>query len=165
MPRPNSASFSAKLDIIGVNPFVLVPQNLLEAIFIQAGKNKGAIPVKGRINGTPFTQTLVRFQGEWRLYINTKMLKNSPKRVGELLVLTLEFDPGDRSIAPHPLFLAALEANMPAKAVFDSLRPSLQKEIVRYLSFLKSETAIAANVDRAIGFLLGKNRFIGRDKP
>jgi len=47
----------------------------------------------------------------------------------------------------------------------DSLRPSLQKEIVRYISFLKTEESIDRNVDNAIQFLLGKKRFIGRDKP
>jgi hypothetical protein len=35
------------IEIIGINPFVFIPENILENIFEQAGKNKGPIPVKG----------------------------------------------------------------------------------------------------------------------
>src|SRR6185312_5800928 len=94
--------FKAEIEIIGVNPFVLVPAKVLRNIFKQAGKEKGAIPIKGTINDKPYIQTLVRFKGEWRLYINTSMLKNSPKRIGEIVVLTIEFDASDRTIKAHP---------------------------------------------------------------
>src|SRR5690606_41266848 len=63
-------------DIIGVNPFVFVPEDILKAIFEQAGKDKGPIPIKGLVNGKPYTQTLVKYSGEWRLYINMIMLKD-----------------------------------------------------------------------------------------
>lgn len=166
-PNKNSVlhSFSATLDIIGINPFVAVPEPILQSVFRQAGKDKGAIPVKGSVNKISFRQTLVRYQGDWRLYINTKMLPKSPERIGELLRISLEFDPEERTIPIHPQLLRALQENPDAQEVFNRLRPSLQKEIVRYISFLKSEAAIAANVEKAIGFLLGENRFVGRDKP
>jgi hypothetical protein len=38
-------------------------------------------------------------------------------------------------------------------------------EIVRYLANLKTEKALDTNIDKAINFLLGKERFVGRDKP
>ena len=38
-------SFKARLVIIGVNPYVLLPQRVLQALFVQAGKDKGKIPV------------------------------------------------------------------------------------------------------------------------
>jgi len=117
------------------------------------------------VNGKPYTQTLVRFQGTWRLYINLKMLKNSPKRVGEMIQVTIEYDPVERDIPIPARFLAALEDSPIARRMFESLTPSRQKEIVRYLANLKSEEAVSRNVDKAIGFLAGKNRFVGRDKP
>jgi len=157
--------FKAEIEIIGVNPFVLVPAKVLRNIFKQAGKEKGAIPIKGTINDKPYIQTLVRFKGEWRLYINTSMLKNSPKRIGEIVVLTIEFDASDRTIKAHPNLVKAFKDNQEAKKVFDSLSPSRQKEIVRYISALKTEESIIRNVERAIGFLTKKNRFVGRDKP
>lgn len=93
------------------------------------------------------------------------MLKNSPKRVGEIYDIAIEFDPSERSINPHSRFIEALTQNLEAKNVFDSLSYSHQKEIIRYLSFLKSDDSVTKNVKKAIGFLTGKNRFVGRDKP
>ena len=157
--------FNAKIDIIGINPFVFVPEKILEKIFQQAGTNKGAIPVFGTINGAAYKHTLIKYSGHWRLYINTKMLKDSPKRIGETITITIEFDAADRSIKPHPKLLKALKKEPRAKKVFDTLPPSRQKEIVRYISFLKTEESIDKNIQKAIDFLLGKGRFVGRDGP
>ena len=158
-------TFNATIEIIGINPFVSVPDIILTDIFRQAGKNKGAIPIRGTINNLPYKQTLVKYNGDWRLYINTLMLKNSPKRIGENIQVSIEFDPSDRTIKPHPKLVKALKENKQVKAVFDSLTPSLQLEIVRYIDKLKTEASIDKNVQRAVDFLLGKGRFIGRDKP
>ena len=157
--------FKAAIEVIGVNPFVPVPDRVLKSIFKQAGKDKGHIPIRGTINDTPYRQTLIRFKGSWRLYINTTMLKRSPKRIGETIVIAVEFDPADRTIKPHQKLANALEDNPEAKAKFESLPPSRRNEIVRYISFLKTEESIDRNVTKAIKFLLGKERFVGRDKP
>ena len=108
---------------------------------------------------------MVRYSGEWRLYINTTILPNSPKRIGETIEITIQYDPKDRTISPHPKLIEALNKNKEANEVFESLSPSTRKEIIRYISFLKSEVSVTNNVEKAIGFLLGKNRFVGRDKP
>jgi hypothetical protein len=156
-------TFKADIDIIGVNPFVLVPDKILNALFKLHGKDKGPIPITGTINGVAYRQTLVKYQRKWRLYINTKMLKNSPQRIGETIKVTIELDSSDRTIATHPKLKKALNSNPMAKEKFEALAPSLQKEIVRYISFLKTETSIDRNVERAINFLLGKESFVGRE--
>ncbi|OQP63667.1 YdeI/OmpD-associated family protein [Niastella populi] len=158
-------AFEAELKIIGINPYVSVPEKVLASIFKQAGKDKGTIPIKGTVNKVPYTQTLVKYAGEWRLYVNTKMLKDSPKKIGTTLKVTAAFDGADRTIAPHPKLTAALNKNKKARSVFDKLRPSLQLEIIRYIAHLKTEASIDKNVVKAIDFLLGKERFVGRDKP
>ena len=154
--------FEAELHIIGINPYVFVPVDILNWLFEKAGKSKGQIPVKGMVNDVPFTQTLLRYQGDWRLYINTSMLKNSPKRVGEILRISIEFDSADRSISPHPDFLKALEQNPLAKERYARIPPSLQKEINRQIQRIKSEEVRERNIQQAIDFLCGKGRFIGR---
>ncbi|WP_010255703.1 YdeI/OmpD-associated family protein [Treponema primitia] len=157
--------FKADIDMIGINPFVFVPENILKDIFKQAGKEKGPIPIKGNINDKPYKQTLVKFKGYWRLYINTTMLKNSPDRIGETIKLSITFDSSERKITPHPEFVKALEENGNAKIVFDGLPPSRQHEIIRYISFLKTEKSIDKNIKKAIDFLLGNGKFVGRNKP
>src|ERR1700743_1155149 len=100
--------FKAKIELIGINPFVSVPGNVLKAIFIQSGKEKGQIPIHGSINRKSYKQTLLKYSGDWRLYINTTMLKDSPKRIGEVIEVTIQHDPEDRTIQPHPGFTKAL---------------------------------------------------------
>jgi len=107
----------------------------------------------------------MKFKGEWRLYINTKMLKNSPKRIGEQIEIRIDYDPEKREISIHPKLIQALNENETAKTVFQNLRPSLQHEIIRYISHLKTEESIDKNVHKAIAFLLGKGKFVGREKP
>ncbi len=56
-------SFTAEVLIIGINPYVGIPEDVLSALFEQAGKSKGPIPVRGTLNGKRFVQTLVKYQG------------------------------------------------------------------------------------------------------
>lgn len=151
--------------MIGVNPFVFVPEKILRNICKQAGKEKGHIPINGTINDKPYKQTLVRFRGEWRLYVNTAMLAKSPKRIGETLTITIGYDPESRAITPPPAFVKALNEHADAKKTFEGLPPSRKLEIVRYLVNLKTEEAREKNITRAIRFLQGSERFVGRDKP
>ena len=46
--------FKAEIEIIGINPFVFLPQDILESLFKTAGKNKGKIPVRLLIEGQDF---------------------------------------------------------------------------------------------------------------
>ena len=165
MDKIKAVIFTAKIEIIGINPFVYLPENVLQSIFIQAGKDKGKIPVKIKIDGHEFPQTLIKYSGHWRLYLNTPMRQAAKKEVGDKAVFDIRFDPDERTIPAHPKFIKALKKNKGAKKIFDNLRPSLQLEILRYLSFLKTEESIDRNVSKAVNFLLGKERFIGRDKP
>jgi hypothetical protein len=158
-------NYNAKIQIIGVNPYVLVPGSILKTIHKQANKSKGTIPIRGTIDGHPFIQTLIKYSGKWRLYLNTPMRKAAKKDVGDKVEIEIEYDPVERIIPVHPKLLKALNGNKKAKEIFEKLSPSRQKEIVRYISSLKSEEARDRNIRRAIGFLSGKERFVGRDKP
>lgn len=93
------------------------------------------------------------------------MLELSRKRIREIIELTISFDPEDRRIEMHPALKAATDQNKTAKSVFEQLMSSRQKEIVRYISYLKTEEKIMENVAGAINFLWGKERFSGREKP
>jgi len=157
-------AFKATIKIIGINPFVFLPSPVLTGIFKQAEKSKGPIPVRGTIDGHNFIQTLVKYSGEWRLYINTPMLKAAGKKVGDRITLQLEFDPQERVIPVHPKLTLALNKKPKAKAAFEKLSPSRRKEIIRYIGFLKTEASVDKNVNNAVQFLLGKSRFAGRNK-
>jgi hypothetical protein len=156
-------AFKAEIKIIGINPFVFVSEEALNYIFHQSGKNKGQLPVKMKIDGHEFKQTLVKYAGDWRLYLNTPMRKAAGKDIGDTATFEIEFDTEERTISINPKLVKALAENKQARDVFDGLAPHLQKEIIRYIANLKTEESIDRNVKKAIQFLLGKERFIGRD--
>lgn len=160
-----SAPFSAAIELIGVNPFVLVPAPLLQVLFAAAGKSKGPIPVRLTIDGHAFPQTLVKYSGQWRLYLNGPMRQAAGKQVGDTAAFILRYDPESRELPVHPRLSQALADNAAAHAVFTALTPSRRLEIVRYIASLKSADSVARNVEKAIRFLLGQERFIGRGKP
>ena len=158
--------FKAKIKIIGINPYVLLPSAVLNEIFNQAGKDKGKIPVTMTIDGHPFTQTLIRYSGAWRLYLNTPMRRAAEKDVGNTATFTVAYNNQiKKKISPHPQLIKALQKNTRAKKIFSQLSPSVRNEIIKYFSFLKTDESVNRNVKRAIQFLLGKERFIGRELP
>lgn len=129
-------SFSSKIQIIGVNPYILLPTSVLKYLFQKAGNDKGAIPVKGKLNGKSFIQNLVRYSGKWRLYLNGPMKQAAGIDVGD--TANIEIDSKPREVSMHPKLKKALQQNTKAKDAFNKLSPSRQKEILKYINFLKS---------------------------
>lgn len=156
------SQFTAKLEIIGINPFVFLPDEILNEIFETSGKNKSPIPVKGTVNGKEFRQNLMKYLGEWRLYINLTMLKDSPKRIGEMLEVFVEFDNSDRTISIHPDLEKAIRENPEALQNFENLIPSRRQELVRYINNLKTKESIQRNIEKIIRYLTGETDFFGK---
>ncbi|WP_313003076.1 YdeI/OmpD-associated family protein [Chryseobacterium gleum] len=155
-------SFTATLEIIGINPFVFVPEEILNTIFEKSGRNKSPIPVKGTVNGKQFKQNLMKYLGEWRLYVNLIMLKNSPKRIGEIIEVVLEYDDSDRSISIHPQLEKAIKESSLATENFEKLIPSRKHELIRYINNLKTEASIQRNIEKIIRHLHGETDFFGK---
>ncbi len=157
--------FSAAIYKIGINPYVLLPPAVLAYVFKQSGKDRGPLPVRIKIKDQWFVQTLVKYSGKWRLYLNGPMRLKAGKDVGDTISLDIRHDPVKRDVPMHNALGEALEKNKEAKERFMQLPPSRQKEIVRYIQHLKTVAAVQKNVERAVRFLQGNERFIGRDKP
>lgn len=101
-------TFSATLFKLGVNPCVDIPEDILKELLKQTGREKGPIPVKGRLNGREFTQTAVRFQGAWRLYLNMYMRQATVIEVGDQATVEIAFDPEPRVEPMEHSFAQAL---------------------------------------------------------
>ncbi|MCS3533144.1 YdeI/OmpD-associated family protein [Chryseobacterium sp. JUb7] len=155
--------FTAPLEIIGINPFVFIPEKVLNEIFEAAKKNKSPIPVKGMINGKEFKQNLMKYLGEWRLYINLTMLKNSSKRIGEVVEIYVEFDDSDRTVQIHPHLDKAIRENPVTLQNFENLIPSRKLELIRYINNLKTEAGIQRNIEKIIRHLKGETDFFGKE--
>lgn len=154
--------FNAEIKIIGINPYISLPESILSKIMLDSNKTKSPIPVFGNLNGKPYRQNLMKFKGEWRLCVNTTMLKDSPKKVGQNVKISVQFDPILKVAAVHPELLAALKLNPTANENFNNLRPSLQAEMHRYILNLKSAESVGKNIIKALDYLTGKGSFLGR---
>jgi hypothetical protein len=148
--------FTAKIYKLGINPAVDPPNDVLDSLFESAGKDKGPIPVYGMIDGADFTQTLVKFQGKWRLYVNGEMLRASGAKIGDEIRVEIEFDSRPREVSMPARLREALKLDKRAKIAFAELTPSRQKEIFKYINSLRTEASIARNVEKILQQLKGK---------
>jgi hypothetical protein len=148
-------SFSASVRIIGVNPYVPVPPNILSALLKKAGRPTSPLPVKGKLNGHRFTQTIVKYQGKQRLYLNTPMRNAARIGVGDKANVEVDFDGRPRIVPMHPKFKRALAKNKKALTTFQRLPPHRKKEILRYINFLKTAKSVDQVVSRMVKQLVG----------
>lgn len=118
-------------------------------------KETGPIPVKGRLNRKGFRATVVRYSGEWRLYLNTAMRAAASVDVGDEVSVELEHDPTPRIVPMPTEFAAALAKDPKARHAFENLTASHRKDILSYLNSLKTEESLKRNIKRAIAESLG----------
>jgi hypothetical protein len=158
--------FRSLIEINKINPYVLV--SAARAARLKPGWRR-PMPVRIRVNGKPQVPWRINLMpigdGSFYLYLHGNVRKASGTRVGDVVSVEIAFDAEYRG-GPQPMpawFGAALERNRRANKAWQALTPSRQKEIVRYLSSLKSRGAQERNTRRAVLVLTGgKERFMGR---
>ncbi len=159
--------FSAIMKIINGNPYILV--SALRAKKLQKDWKK-PMPVKVRVNGKPKAPWKINMMpvgdGSFYLYLHGDVRKASQTGVGDKVEVEVEFDAKYKG-GPAPLptwFSKALKLDRDVLKAWKELTPSRQKEIVRYLNWLKSEEARQRNLTKVLYVLSGKKaRFMARD--
>lgn len=153
--------FKAKIYKTGINWAVDVPA----AISGKMQPEKGYIRIKGQINQFDFIQTLVPVKNApYRLFVNFSMMKGGKTALGEIASFGIEQNHTlvDK-MYPMPRLLAeALEANQVTDN-FNHLSPSRIKDILKYLSYVKTEETMRKNIDKVIVQL--KNKVINTKIP
>jgi bacteriocin resistance YdeI/OmpD-like protein/uncharacterized protein DUF1905 len=160
-------SFTAVIEIRGVNPFILV--SAVRASALKPGWRK-PLPVLSRINGKPVKAWRINMMpvgdGSFYLYLHGDLRKASGTVVGDRVRVEIDFDPSYRNGPQHPRpawFSQALAGNPQARKNWIALIPSRKKEILRYFSRLNSSEARARNLAKAVHVLSGETgRFMGR---
>lgn len=143
--------FKARIYKAGINPCVDVPP----AVTAKMNPLRGYIPVTGKINGHPFSQTLVPVKDSpYRLYVNMQMLKGGRAKVGDTVAFTLKQDRTDRKIDYK--MIPALKKQLISNklvAAFDNLTASRKKDILKYLRNIRTEETLKKDIDKVIGQL------------
>lgn len=130
---------------------------------------KKPMPVKVRINGKPKQAWKINMMpvgdGSFYLYLHEIVRKASATFVGDKVNVEVAFDETYKS-GPAELptwFSKALRSDKDVTKNWKELTPSRQKEVVRYLSNLKSEEARLRNLQKIMHVLSGKKlQFMGR---
>ena len=144
-------SFSAKIYVVGINPCVKVPKRITNRMVVY----RGYIRIKGKIEHHDFRQTLVPVKdAPYRLFVNGPMLKGAGVQVGDRVHFMIEQDtnPNSRKVPMPSRFKKELVEHK-VWETFQGLTPYRQQEILKYLSFLKTEESKARNINKVIGQL------------
>ena len=142
-------SFEANIYKTGINLCVDVPLHITNKM----KPVKGYIPIKGKINLHSFQQTLVPVKNAaYRLFVNGPMLKDSHTKLGDVAAFKIEQNTKPAIVPMPPAFKNKLIETglMPA---FKALTPYRQKEILKYMGFLKTEGSLVRNIEKVIAQL------------
>ena len=96
--------------------------------------------------------------GSFYLYLHGDVRRASNTKVGDQVAVEIAFDPAYRGGPVQRMpewFRKPLASNKKATAAWKQLTPSRKKEILRYLTRLKSPEARTRNVARALTALSG----------
>jgi hypothetical protein len=141
-------SFKAKILKTGINWYVNVPTKITEQMSVV----KGHIRIKGMINGFEFTKTLMPVKNSaHRLFVNGVMMKGGKTALGEFANFEIEQDE-NKAANDYPIpaqLVEQLDKNELRKD-FDTLTASRKKDILKYLSYVKTQETLLKNIDKLI---------------
>lgn len=148
--------FKAKIYKTGINWAVDVPLEISS----QLKPEKGYIRIKGQINDFDFTQTLVPVKNSlYRLFVNFIMMKGGKTALGEIASFTIEQNEVELIMMyPIPELLSKMLAKENLNDSFEALSEARKKDILKYLSFLKTEETGIKNINKLISKLKNKGK-------
>lgn len=140
--------FKAKIYKIGINWAVDVPTEISGKMLPE----KGYIRIRGKINTFDFTQTLVPVKNApYRLFVNLIMMKGGKTALGEIASFSIEqnFTQVEKMYSMPKLLADALDKHQLTDN-FNQLSPSRIKDILKYLSYVKTDETMKKNIEKVI---------------
>ena len=139
--------FETVLEAEGSGVFFEVPLDV-PAVFGQA-----RAPVRGTINGQPFRSTVATYGGRYYLPVNRALREAAGVAAGDAVVIELEADDQPRTVDPPPDLAGALAADPQARAAFDGLSYTHQREYAEWVAEAKREATRRRRVTQAVQML------------
>jgi uncharacterized protein DUF1905 len=154
--RDAKLTFSATIHKLGINPCVDVPANIVATLLQKANKKSAPVQVKCDLNGTIFDANVVRYMGNWRLYLNTPMRKSVRKDVGDRVPIKLSYDPTVRMPPTPEAFRKALKTDKDAQKAWRLRSTPKRREILQSLNDKRTAAELARGIAETIELLLKK---------
>lgn len=137
----------------GGGVFVRVPFDV-EKVF---GKKR--VPINATIDGEPYRGTLVRMGlPEHCLGVLKAIREKIGKQIGDEVAITLSEDVEERKVAVPADLSAALRRAKEARAFFDTLSYTHQREYVQWIEDAKKDETRKTRVARAVELLSAKKK-------
>ena len=111
---------------------------------------RGRVPVRGTLNGAPFRASIFRMCGEHFMVVNRQLRAASGVRGGETVTVTVERDDEPRVITPPADFERALKGNKDARATWDKLSYTHQREHVQHIEEAKRPETRERRIEKSI---------------
>ncbi len=150
--------FKAKIYKTGINWCVDVPVEISQKMV----PDKGYIKIKGQINNFDFTKTLVPVRNApYRLFVNLTMMKGGRTALGEVASFKIEQDK-TKIIKEYPIpnLLSEILDQSRLTEDFNNLTSSRKKDILKYLSYVKTDETLRKNIGKLIKQLKNKEKNI-----
>jgi hypothetical protein len=137
-------TFKATIYRIGINLVVDVPSKVTKKLTA----TRGQIKVQGTINDFPFHTTLMPVKDKpYILYVNTPMLKGTDVVEGDAVKFSIAQDLEHYEYYyPMPAILARKLESEKLLKQFEGLTMSRRKDILKYLSYVKTEETLLKHV-------------------
>jgi len=148
--------FKAKIYKTGINWCVDVPLRISKKMIPE----KGYIKIKGQINNYDFTKSLVPVKNkQYRLFVDAQMMKGGETALGKVAKFSVE-QTSKKEVTKYStpkLLRESLKKEGLTKA-FTQLTSSRKKDILKYLSFVKTDETMMKNLNKLIGQLKNKSK-------
>ena len=133
--------FSAPIAKFGINACLNVPEKIVKSLLAAAGKKSAPIQGKCVLNGVDFDTSMVRYSGDWRLYLNLVTRRAAGCDIGGRVKIRLAYDP---TVRMPPMPEPFLQAN------------AKRREILQVLNDKRSNADLARGIAETIELLLKK---------
>jgi hypothetical protein len=141
--------FSGRIYKVGLIRYVDVPADISKLL------GSGAhVPVTGTIEGIPLRTTLVsRGKGAYRLAIHSDIRKKLRVDAGACIEAAISLDEESREPELPPALVLALRNAPRAQRAFRAMTTALRRQIVRYLTAVKSQETLERRVAKFVARL------------
>lgn len=116
------------------------------------------VPVRGTINGTPYRSPISPMRGGHLMVVNRKLREASGVGAGQ--TVTMERDTEPRVVTPHEDFARAIRADRAARAAWEKLSYTHQREYAEHVADAKRPETRQRRIEKSIALLAA-----GRKEP
>lgn len=121
---------------------------------------RARVPVRGTINGFPFRGSLFPMGGRHIMVVNRHLRAGARVKGGDTASIVMERDTAPRVITPPADLARALKANKDAKALWDKLSYTHQREHVEHVEDAKKPETRQRRIEKSVALLAA-----GRKEP